>query len=92
MNSGQLVVSQGQIHNSRANFASMCGLVPVSLHMPSSLPRRVTCSSAPSSLPTELVYPRVNKSQKLSWGKHSFSHAHYQNPDRISEFISSRKQ
>ena len=71
---GQLI-APGQLTGSGVNFASVHGLMPVTVHMSFSLPRgnferRVTRLA-------EVTFLHVNKTQKLPWGKSSLAHAHY---------------
>ena len=75
---GQLIAS-GQLTDPGVNFASVHGLMSVTIHMNFSLPwgnfeRRVTrCTTGFA----KVTFLHVNRTQKLSRGKSSLAHAHY---------------
>ena len=78
---GQLI-ALGQLTDLGVNFASVHGLMPVTVHMSFRCPgttsrggllvvqHRVTRFA-------EVTFPHVNRTQKLPRGKSSLAHAHY---------------
>ena len=76
---GQLIAS-GQLTDPGVNFGSVHGLTSVTVHMNFSWPwgnfeRRVTRCTAGLA---KVTFLHVNRTQKLSPGKSSLAHAHYQ--------------
>ena len=72
---GQLI-TPGQLTDPEVNFASVHGLMPVTVHMSFSLPRANWrgCTTPVTSL-AEVAFLHVNRTQKLARGKSSFAHA-----------------
>ena len=75
---GQLI-ALGQLTDHGVNFASVHGLMPVTVHMSFSLPRanferRVTLCVTRLA---EVTFLHVNRTQKLPRFKSSLVHAHY---------------
>ena len=67
---GQLI-APGQFTDPRVNFASVHGLMPVTVHMSFTLPRgnferRVTRCTTPVTRLAEVTFLHVNRMQKLS--------------------------
>ena len=76
------LIAPGQLTDPVVNFASVHGLMPVTVHMSFSLPqgnfeRQVTCYTTPSNPPGRGNFFHVNRMQKLPPGKSSLAHAHY---------------
>ena len=78
---GQLIAS-GQLTGPRVYFASVHGLLPVTVHMSFSLPRgnfkrRVTRCTTPGNPPCLDNFSPCEQNAKVARGKSSLAHDHY---------------
>ena len=79
---GQLI-APGQLTDPGVNFASVHDLTPVTVHIRFLLSRATSRGGLPVVQHlvirlAEVIFLHVNKTQKLSRGKSSLAHAHYQ--------------
>ena len=78
---GQLI-APGQLTDPGVNFASVHGLMPVTVHMSFCCPRATSRGGllAVQHRVTHLAkvtFLYVNRAQKLPWGKSNLGHVHY---------------
>ena len=75
---GQLI-APGQLVDPELNFASVHGLIPVTVHMSFSLvnfERRVICCTTPDNQPCRGNFSLCEQNVKVAQGKSSLVHAH----------------
>ena len=77
-----MIPGQWQLTDPGVNFASVHGLMPVTVHMSFSLPwgnleRRLPVVQHRVNRLVEVTFLHVNRTQKLPRGKSSLARAHY---------------
>ena len=82
MSPGQLL-NMRQVSDSGVNFASVYNLMPVTVHLNLSLPWTTSRGGLPGvqhrvAHIAKIPFLHVNRTQKLSRGKSSLAHGHYE--------------